>query len=104
MQSLRWSSIPSAQAPVRKKACSFRISRGGRNQIDAIVPEVINAVESQLSLTSVASLQLGILRLRFFQQREVGVGIFPEREEILVSGERPSAGGIGVRALRSSRL
>ena len=29
-------------------------------------------------------LQLRILRLGFFQNRDVGVGVFPEREEILI--------------------
>ena len=37
---------------------------------------------------------------------DVGVGVFPEGEEILVGGERPDAGGIGIRTLclRGSRL
>ena len=38
-------------------------------------------------------LQLGVLRLGFFQDGDVGVGVFPEREEIFVGGERPDAGG-----------
>jgi len=29
-------------------------------------------------------LQLGVLRLGFFQDGDVGVGVFPEREEVLV--------------------
>ncbi len=33
-----------------------------------------------------------------------GSGVFPEGEEVLVGGERPDAGGIGIRALRGSRL
>src|SRR6202022_1791480 len=49
-------------------------------------------------------LQLRILRLGFLQDGDVGVGVFPEREEVLVGGERPDAGGIGIRALRGSRL
>jgi hypothetical protein len=32
------------------------------------------------------------------------VDVFPEREEIFVSGERPNAGGIGIRSLRGSLL
>jgi len=28
-----------------------------------------------------------------------GVGVFPQREKIFVSGEIPDAGGIGIRAL-----
>jgi len=38
------------------------------------------------------------------QDGDVGVGVFPEGEEILVGGERTDAGGIGIRALRGSRL
>ena len=38
------------------------------------------------------------------QDGDVGVGVFPEGEEIFVGGERPDAGGIGIRSLRSSRL
>jgi hypothetical protein len=49
-------------------------------------------------------LQLCVLRLGFFQDGDVGVGVLPEREEIFVGCERPDAGGIGIRSLRSSRL
>jgi hypothetical protein len=28
-----------------------------------------------------------------------GVGVLPEREEVFVGGERPDAGGIGIRSL-----
>jgi hypothetical protein len=38
------------------------------------------------------------------QDGDVGVGVFPEREEIFVGGEGSNAGRIGIRALRSSRL
>jgi hypothetical protein len=34
-------------------------------------------------------LQLGVLRFGFLQEREVGVGVFPEGEEIFVGAERP---------------
>jgi hypothetical protein len=50
------------------------------------------------------SLQLRVLCLGFLQDGDVGVGVFPEREEIFVGGECPYAGGIGIRSLRSSRL
>jgi hypothetical protein len=49
-------------------------------------------------------LQLGVLRLGFFQDGDVRVGVFPEGEEIFIGRERSDAGGIGIRALRSSRL
>jgi len=49
-------------------------------------------------------LQLRILSFGLLQNGDVGVGVFPEREEIFVGGERPDAGGVGIRALRGSRL
>ncbi len=49
-------------------------------------------------------LQFRVFRFGFLQVGNVGVGVFPQREEIFVSGERPNAGCIGIRALRSSRL
>ena len=53
-----------------------------------------------------ALLQLRVLRFGLLQDGDVGVGVFPEREEILVGGERSDAGGVGVRtlSLRGSRL
>jgi hypothetical protein len=49
-------------------------------------------------------LQPCVFRLGLLQDGDVGVGVFPEGEEIFVSGERPDAGGIGIRALRGFRL
>jgi hypothetical protein len=48
--------------------------------------------------------QLLVLHFGFFQDGDVGVGVFLERKEIFVGGERPDAGGIGVRPLRRFRL
>ena len=48
------------------------------------------------------SLQLGVLRFSFPQDGNVGVGIFPQRERIVVGGECSDAGDI--RALRGFRL
>src|ERR1700722_1973307 len=45
-------------------------------------------------------LQLGVFGFGFLEDRDVGVGVFPEREKIFVGGERADAGGIGIRALR----
>jgi hypothetical protein len=42
-----------------------------------------------------ASLQLRILRLGFFQDGDVGFGVFPEGEEVFVGGECSDAGSIG---------
>src|SRR5580704_1377117 len=47
-------------------------------------------------------LQLRVLRFGLLQDWDVGVGVFPEGEEILVGSERPDAGGI--YSLRGSRL
>jgi hypothetical protein len=44
------------------------------------------------------SLQLRVLSFGFLQDGNVGVGVFPEGEEIFVSGERPDAGGVGIRS------
>jgi hypothetical protein len=49
-------------------------------------------------------LQLRVLRLGFFQDGNVGVGVFPEGEEIFAGGEGADAGGIGSRSLRGSGL
>jgi hypothetical protein len=45
------------------------------------------------------SLQLRVLRLGLFVDRDIGVGVFPEREEVFLGSERPDAGGIGIRSL-----
>jgi hypothetical protein len=45
-------------------------------------------------------LQLGVFGLGFFQDGDVRVGVFPEREDIFVGGERPHSGRVGVRAFR----
>jgi hypothetical protein len=43
-------------------------------------------------------LQLRVLRFGFLQDGDVGVGVFPECEEIFVGGERPDAGVLRARA------
>jgi hypothetical protein len=49
-------------------------------------------------------LQLFVFCLRHLEDRYVGISIFPEGEEVFVSGQRPDAGSIGICALRISRL
>ena len=44
-------------------------------------------------------LQLCVLGLGFLQDGDVGIGVFPEGEEILVGGESPDAGGVGICSL-----
>jgi len=48
-------------------------------------------------VTGESLLQPCVLGFGLLQDGDVGVGIFPKGEEILVSGERPDAGGIGIR-------
>ena len=50
------------------------------------------------------SLQPRVLVSSLLKDGDVGVGIFPHREEVLVGGERTDAGGVGIRSLRGSRL
>ena len=46
----------------------------------------------------VALLQLSVLRLGFLQDGDVGVGVFPEREEILISAASfGGVAGLGIR-------
>ncbi len=49
-------------------------------------------------------MRLPVFRFGFFKDGDVGVGVFPEAEEIFVRSEHPDAGGIGIRTLQSSRL
>src|ERR1700757_1327257 len=58
-----------------------------------------NSTQNKRSL-----LQLCVLGFGLLQDGDVGVGVFPEGEEVFVSSERPDAGGIGIRALRVLRL
>jgi hypothetical protein len=48
--------------------------------------------------------QLRVFRLRSLQDRDVGVSIFPEGQEVFVGGESPDAGGVGLRSMHGSRL
>ena len=41
-------------------------------------------------------LQLRVLDLGLLQDRDVGIGVFPESEEIFVAGERADAGGVRI--------
>jgi hypothetical protein len=56
----------------------------------------IRQTESELSKES---LQLGVFGFSGDEDRDVGVGVFPQREKVFVSGECTNTGGIGVRAL-----
>jgi len=43
------------------------------------------------------SLKLRVLGLGLLQDGDVGVGVFPEREEVFLGGERTDTGRIGIR-------
>src|ERR1035437_7080849 len=47
-------------------------------------------------------LQLRVLGFGFFQDGDVGVGVFPEGEEIFVGGECASASEVGIGAGRGA--
>jgi hypothetical protein len=49
-------------------------------------------------------LQPCVLGIGLLQDREVGVGVFPESEEIFVGGESADAGGVGIGSLVRLRL
>ena len=50
------------------------------------------------------SLQLRVLGFGFFQNGDVGIGVFPQREELFVGGEGMQPGRIAARAGGTSRL
>jgi hypothetical protein len=49
-------------------------------------------------------MQFGIFGLGVFQDGDFKLSVLPEGKEVLVGRERPHASGVGIRALRSSRL
>jgi len=78
-------------------SCSRRIVRGYEGVGDSRSGSTSFRAASPL-------LQLRVFRLGFLQDGNVGVGVFPQPEEVFVGGERPSAGSIGIGALHGSRL
>jgi len=78
---------------------TFKIqARLRRNQLPRRLPFT---PETQISLgwcresTGYRSLQLRIFRFRLLQNGDVGIGVFPEREEIAVGGTGFGAGCVG---------
>ena len=59
---------------------------------------------SEDSLSRMLSMQPGVLGFGLPVDGDVGIGVFPEGEEVFVRCKRPDAGGISVRSLRGSRL
>jgi hypothetical protein len=49
-------------------------------------------------------LQLRVLGFGLLKDGDGGIGVFPQGEEVIVSGKSKDGGGIGIRASRSSRL
>ena len=91
-----------ADHSIGSRACWERMLVGSRGQVN----QKLRTSEARAPARPwlLKSLQLRVLRLGFLQDGDVGVGVFPEGEEIFVGGERPDAGGIGIRALRGFRL
>jgi hypothetical protein len=56
------------------------------------------------SLPRALSLQLRVLGLGLLKNGDIGIRVLPQRQKIPVGCERPDAGSIGIRALRTSRL
>src|SRR5580704_12563245 len=49
-------------------------------------------------------MKVRVLGFGLLQDRDVGIGVFPEGEEVFVGSEVSDAGGITIRSLRGSRL
>src|ERR1019366_8952862 len=84
-------------------------SRLGRNLSDCQRQTSQNRTCRELSFKRSEGDEAWLLQLRvfgfgLFVDGNLGVGVFPEREKVFVGGERPDAGGIGIRSLHSSRL
>jgi hypothetical protein len=74
--------------------------RQQRSTDDAIMPQGHNIPQFLVSWDRRRHLlQLRVLGFGLLVDGNVGVGDFPEGEEILVGGERPDAGGISICAL-----
>jgi hypothetical protein len=57
--------------------------------------EIVDCPLSELFLL----LQLRVFQFGLLQDGDVGIGVFPEGEEVFVGGEGPDVGGIGIRTL-----
>jgi hypothetical protein len=75
-----------------------------RLEVRPAVLSAANPVYTRESNLNPQLKQLRILSLGLPQDRDVWVGVFPQREEVFVCGECPDAGGIGIRALRGFQL
>src|SRR6266849_6969619 len=63
---------------------------------------VVGVNECKRLITTTELLQLRVFRLGFFQDRDLGVGVFPEREEILIC--RLGFGGVALHGIGSTDL
>jgi hypothetical protein len=88
-----------ADHSVGSRACWERMLVGSRGQVNqklALWPY------HRARLWPLNSLQLRVLRLSLLQDRDVGVGVFPEGEEILVGGA--GFGGVAGHRVGSAEL
>jgi hypothetical protein len=79
----------------QRDAYSLTGSRRNREKSSGIRGDNVRGA----AVASTVLLQLRVLRLGFFQNGDVGVGVFPEGEEVFVSGAYPDAGSVGISAL-----
>ena len=77
---------------------NYSATRGERTTGAPLAPlAAATSIEARVGAQGL--FQVCVLRLGFLQDGDVGVGVFPESEEIFVGGECAGAGGIGVRSL-----
>ena len=55
-------------------------------QLRHFAGENISRIANRVRAMALSLLQLRVLRLRFLQDGDVGVGVFPQRQKILVGG------------------
>ena len=58
-----------------------------------------NYIARRAHLSELVLLQLGVFSFGFFQDGNIAVGIFPQREEVVVGGAGLGEGGVGLGAL-----
>ena len=74
-------------------------SRTILDECNRLVTTVVGKQQKTSQQFSLRSLQPRVLRLGLLQDGDVGVGIFPEGEEVFVGSERADAGGICIRSV-----
>jgi hypothetical protein len=84
----RWTPADATPARHWLALLPLRLPSGGAILLPAALGSKVNAL-----------LQLRVLRFGLLQDGDVGIGVFPEGEEIFVGGERTNTSSIGIRSL-----